>query len=806
MDTSVSHGADAAERGRAGRIPEQWDLAARTEEITHIGSWEVDLLTEESVWSAETYRLFGLDPAQTTPNLALGMKSVHPEDFDRVQEAVRTSRETGQLVLGDFRIVRPDGEVREMRAEGTVRLDPEGRQTHLYGFLQDVTERNRIERQLKAQAHIIDQIHDAVVSMDLDGYITNWNEGAVRRYGYTRDEVLGQHVRTLYFDEDIAALEDEIIPQLLEQGELLTERRARHKSGAELYIQLSLSLLHAEDGTVTGMIGYSLDITERRQQEATLLTQRKITNAIAQAQSEFIQGARRDTSFDTLLYDILELTASQYGFIGEVLSTPEGDPYLKTFAITNIAWDESTRSYYETNAPAGMEFFNLDTLFGAALRTGEPVIANDPASDPRSGGLPAGHPPLNAFLGIPIHRDGQFKAMVGIANRPGGYTREILGLLHPILVTIGQLAEAGQVQDALRDSERRLGLVFNAASDLQCLFRPGEGGDWVYEAANRSYMDYLRSVSAECPDDVAGWTRRKLFALLKVPREATEVERPYYEEVWETRRTAHYDVPINTSEGRRHFEVALEPVLDERGNCTHVLWSGRDVTEYVRARQDAERSLREKETLLKEIHHRVKNNLQIISSLLNLQAHSIEDDAVRMVFEESKNRVSTMALIHEKLYRTEDLARINFADYLRSLMDTIATGYVSDDRPIGLEVDADEFTLDIDTVIPCALIVNELISNAMKHAFRDGPPVGGAPPKVCVRLGEAEKGHYTLRVRDNGSGFPDGLDVEHSETLGLQIVNALTQQLDGQVEWHNDGGAVIALHWRRSPQRQETTS
>ena len=140
--------------------------------------------------------------------------------------------------------------------------------------------------------------------------------------------------------------------------------------------------------------------SEVLEQDASLRRQQQLTEVITRAQSQFIREKDRRTAFDGLLSDILVLTGSEYGFIGEVLRTPAGDPYLKTYAITNIAWDEATRAFYAANAPQGMEFTDLNTLFGAALKSGEPVIANDPYHDPRRGGLPKGHPRSTPFSGF----------------------------------------------------------------------------------------------------------------------------------------------------------------------------------------------------------------------------------------------------------------------------------------------------------------------------------------------------------------------------------------------------------------------
>ena len=196
--------------------------------------------------------------------------------------------------------------------------------------------------------------------------------------------------------------------------------------------------------------------------EAVLASSRRMTEVIANAQSQFIREQDRRRAFDGLLSDILALTDSEYGFIGEVLYQPDGKPYLKTYAITNIAWNDETRAFYEKHAPRGMEFTNLNTLFGVPLTSGEPVIANDPYHDPRRGGLPDGHPALNAFLGLPVYHDDTPVAVLGIANRPEGYNQQVIDFLHPLMITLGQLVEAARVKREQQEGERRLAAIIEA--------------------------------------------------------------------------------------------------------------------------------------------------------------------------------------------------------------------------------------------------------------------------------------------------------------------------------------------------------
>lgn len=172
------------------------------------------------------------------------------------------------------------------------------------------------------------------------------------------------------------------------------------------------------------------------------MNEKALLEAIGKAQSLYIARVKAAELFDDMLTSLLKITESEYGFIGEIKHQDDGTPYLKTHALTNIAWNEETRTFYEQNAPFGLNFYNLDTLFGKVITSEKTVISNTPTSDPRAGGVPKGHPSLNYFLGIPFHLADKFVGMVGIANRPGGYDEAMVEFLNPLLFTCAQLIEA----------------------------------------------------------------------------------------------------------------------------------------------------------------------------------------------------------------------------------------------------------------------------------------------------------------------------------------------------------------------------
>jgi two-component sensor histidine kinase len=198
-------------------------------------------------------------------------------------------------------------------------------------------------------------------------------------------------------------------------------------------------------------------------------------------------------------------------------------------------------------------------------------------------------------------------------------------------------------------------------------------------------------------------------------------------------------------------------------------------------------ALHEKEVLLKEIHHRVKNNLQIIASLLSLQSDQLKDPDDLVLFEDTQHRVKSMALIHESLYRTGDLARFNFARYIDSLCTDLLQSYGNGASHIRLQTELDELIFDVDTAVPCGLILNELLTNALKYAFPNGHP-----GDITIGL-RADTGQVTLSVRDTGIGLPTDLDFRHTESLGLQLVAMLTEQLGGTITLSRNCGTAFAV-------------
>jgi hypothetical protein len=218
-----------------------------------------------------------------------------------------------------------------------------------------------------------------------------------------------------------------------------------------------------------------------------------------------------------------------------------------------------------------------------------------------------------------------------------------------------------------------------------------------------------------------------------------------------------------------------------------------DITKIKTAEEQLSNSLQEKETLLREVHHRVKNNFQIIISLINLQSRKIGDPALLTLYSETQNRIRAMSLIHENLYRTGTFSRINFGAYLKTMMENLHLNYSSPDQEIELRTTLEDIELGIDQAIPCGLIINEILTNCFKHAF---PPGFKGPKTIEISLGTHAGDTVELCVSDNGVGLPDGITPGSAGTLGMNLISTLAVQVKGTVSVEKNGGTRFAIHFK----------
>jgi PAS domain S-box-containing protein len=358
------------------------------------------------------------------------------------------------------------------------------------------------------------------------------------------------------------------------------------------------------------------------------------------------------------------------------------------------------------------------------------------------------------------------------------WTEESIALLKMVGEILGNTLERKRVEQALRVSEERYVRAINA----------GKVGIWewniqtndIYVDPNlkamlgygdrefsNNFHDWLGFIH---PDDISS-VKVEINAYLEGVIQKYEIEH----------RMLHKD-------GSNLWFLARGTVIrNENGEPCYIAGSNTDITDRKQTENKLKASLKEKEVLLKEIHHRVKNNLQVISSLLRLQAGYIKDEQALESFRDSQNRVRAMALIHENLYQSNDLARIQFSDYIQKLTNNLLRSY-GVNRDIKIHLNIDKILLRIDSAIPCGLIINELVSNSIKHAF-----IAGSQGKIYVDFLELGHSKYSLTVSDNGVGVPDDIELRRNQSLGLQLVWNLVEQLEGSIAFNTKLGILFKI-------------
>ena len=328
------------------------------------------------------------------------------------------------------------------------------------------------------------------------------------------------------------------------------------------------------------------------------------------------------------------------------------------------------------------------------------------------------------------------------------------------------ITERKRTEDALRESEERFRSLVETTSD------------WVWEVDRNGTYTYasprLMFVLGYAPEEVIGKTPFDLM-----PPEEAQRTAEFFSSVVASRRPFKNLENINRHKDGRLvvLETSGVPFFSSQGELRGYRGIDRDITERKLAEDSLKASLREKDTLLRELYHRTKNNMQVISNLIDLQVLTIKDDHTLSLFRETQNRIRTMALVHEKLYQSKDLSNLNLKDYLSDLAAAVLAGYQLGSDRISLKVDAADIPVSIDTATPCGLILNELMSNSLKHAFP-----GGRSGEIGIVIRETEKSVIELRFSDNGIGLPEGFDWEKASSLGLNLMrNLAVKQLDGTI-------------------------
>ena len=566
-----------------------------------------------------------------------------------------------------------------------------------------------------------------------NGRVTKANDAFSAQYGATTEELIGLTLNS-FLSHNLDGGR-EVIRQLFEAGRLHIECDNRKFDGTPIWVEGDYICIYNLHGKIVGHFGVQRDIGDRKKTEA----------ALKESEERFRQLAENIES----VFWMVNVQPQEIVYISP--------GYEKI-------WGRSCAELYDCGHFFAESLHPEDSARVIAIFTKQTESENE----------------LEYRI---VRPDGEIR---WIRDRAFPIKNEA-GQVYRVVGIAEDISARKQAEKAIRESEERFRQL---AENIQDSF-------WLVSA---DFTDLLYISPAY--EQIWGRTREELYA---EPLKCMESVHPEDEYLLEESMRRVLQGESTSTEYRifrpdgtiRWLCDRAFPIYDESGKVYRIAGICEDISDRKFTEARIQAALREKEVLLKEIHHRVKNNMQVVSSLLQLQAQYIEDEPTLALFEESQTRIHSMALIHEQLYQSENLDRVDLPLYVENLVANLYQSFGCSNTSIQFNLNIDPIYLNIETAIPCGLIINELVSNSLKYAFTQSS--GG---EININFHQITSQQFHLSIQDNGSGFPAGFDVENTETLGVRLVRMLTHQLEGTLVIDSQCGTCyditfLELNYRR---------
>jgi len=762
-----------------------------------------------------------------------------PETGEKIWQFDQTVMQSG-ITWTYEEVAESDGCKRTYLSTKCPYFSPQGELTGIIGVCRDITASKIAEETMKRQLAAVEAAGDGIAILNSFGEYIYLNQSHVKIFGYDScHELIGKNWRDLYHREEVERLETEVFSLLLKTGSWQGEATAKKRDGTTFFQEISLTLI--PDG---GMISVCRDITERKRVEEILLLRDRAIAAsnngiiISDATLPHFPVIYVNPAFEEITgYTAEEVIGKNCRFLQRNDINQPGLKIVRSALKEGKDCTVVVRNYRKDGTLFWNEFSlspiydgdgKLTHYIGIQIDITERKQAEEElrATTSRLSALIE-----NLQLGVLVKNEDQQVVLINQAfcdmlNIP---------IVAPALIGADFSDFADEYKHFFADSEQfveRHNQIVQARKiitneeiqmvngktferDYVPILVQGKysGYLWMYrditkrkqaEASLQEAKDQLQAVLDAVPGFVSwissdlryiGVNRHLAASFNFSPEDFVGQEVGFMESSAEFAEYMGQFLASSMLSSSQVIDVKINGLLrnyliiaQKYQQGTTAVSVGIDITERKQVESELRTSLKEKEVLLKEIHHRVKNNLQVISSLLKLQSAYIKDKEALALFTDSYNRVRSMALIHEKLYQSSSLGRINAAEYIRDLVDHLFRSYRVATIPIELNLQVEEISLDVDTAIPCGLIINELVSNSLKYGFT-GRSKGG----IIIKFAQTEAQKINLVVGDDGVGLPPEFDVEETESLGLNLVYNLTEQLGGELKLNCESGTLFDI-------------
>lgn len=706
--------------GTVQDITESRNIQLRLEEsqkLAKLGTWELNLKTNEVYWSKEMYNIYDVNPTTFELTFDNLLKRVHPGDRDLVNNTPKIAIQSKQKCEVEYRIIDCKGGVKWVKDRGYAEYNLNGEPYRLLGALQDITQEKLLQDKLRSSYVTLENSLSAIFTNDLDGKIIHANNAAVSMWGYNNlNDMLNDkpYAHNYWHPEEVHKV-DVCIQEVMKHGfySPIEPYRAKKADGNIAFIKFNLSIIKDTNDIPVAMTGSFFDVTEEVKNKREIEENERKLNLLLGNIDEVVYGIEVSDE-DLIPGKAFFLSGKSLEIIGYALKDLQAQPTL----------------WYDSIHPDDYDIIVTSTIKAITQNT----------SVTREYRM--------------FHR--LHKEYYWYEDKITTYTNE-QGQIVAYYGSIRNVSERKKLDLLLIENEKKYRLIYENA--LVGIFRTNIATQKPIDANNIC----IKMMGYDSKEDfINNFFASNHYANLE--------DRNYFiDKLKSDLFIENQEVLFKRKDGSLFWGNTSVKILVEEHIMEGVVI---DVTLRKEYEEQLKKSLSEKDVLLKEIHHRVKNNLQVISSLLKLQQHKHSNPLLIETLAESRERIKAIALIHEKMYLSEDISTINFSEYLTNLTKSIYPIYKGKD--VKLILDLEDYVTDINVAMPLGLACYEIISNAYKHAF-----IQSHSPELKIYLKIIE-GYTQIEIIDNGKGFHvESIDM--TQTLGWSLIKNLIKQAKGQL-------------------------
>lgn len=781
---------------------------------SHVVVYVYDLLKSNQVYANKALeRILGytLEEIQD-PGMNIIKELMHPDDAQRrieyVQKEVMQLKD-GEVSEFEYRMKHKAGHYCWFKSHDCIfKRDENGLPQEILGSAIDITDLKNTQNELKLKSEYLKSIIEAsplsIFDLDTEGRIKSiWNKASEKMFGWKAEEVIGK-VLPIVPEERKHEFRENLNTNINNHYINGKEHHRKRKDGSDIDIRIYSRPVQGSSGKIETILAYNVDITLEKKLLET-----------KQKNEEYLKVLYEASLAANRAVDTSELYRVCFGFIKNVLNVTGIMVSLITEDGKYIKYD-SIWMNGENIDTSNIPLMKLDPSGSGPLTrtilTGNAQIVSDLEERTKNsankffvdedGNLstPGGEVQnvSHAAIMIPLKHSEKVIGVLQVQNYKAGiFKEEDMLMLEPFAFIFASAIQRAnlykKLQEELKEKQIALEQVRKFSKGIEQ--SPNSivitNSNYEIEYINPYFSNLtgysVKEVIGKNPSLLqSGHTNPEVYKSLRNTLERNEI--------W------HGEFLNRKKNGELYWEAAsIGPIMDNMGNTTHYIAIKQDITEKKKHDKELKDSLEEKEIMLKEIHHRVKNNLQVISSLLNMQFEQYEHPEAIEAINSSRNRVRAMALVHESLYQNKNIGKTQLQEYILMLAKNIYSSYGVTFERIGLKIETNGAEFALDTIIPLGLILNEALSNSLKHAFPDERK-GEISVKLIADSDKIIKTNipefYSISIKDNGKGLPEGFNPGKGNSLGMTLLTSLAAQLDGNVQIINEAGTEVIVRFK----------